>query len=250
MGRLPATWIAALLVPLTLAVLSAATVPEQTVVVLQLNLCNSGIAGCFTGRSVAQTAELIRAYAPDVVSLNEICRGDVAELARVYPPGSVVTGFQSAPDRPTGKSTLCLNGEQFGIGLIVKADGRSIVDGGIYETQDLADTEIRAWLCVTGALVACTTHLASMTTTVAKAQCRELLRETAPERVVVTGDFNLHETDMRWCVQPDYVRTGDGDMQYVLERGGAGVVARQVVDMRGTTDHPALLAVLRTSWRF
>jgi hypothetical protein len=240
-------WIAALLAPLMLVALSGAAVPEQTLVVLQLNLCNSGISGCYTDRSVARAAELIREFSPDVVSLNEICSGDVSELAQVYPLGSVATGFQSAPDRPTGRSTLCLNGQQFGIGLIVKADTQSIVDGGIYRTQDLTDPEIRAWLCVTAALVACTAHLASTSVAVAEAQCRQLLREIAPAQAVVAGDFNLHEANVRFCVPPDYVRTGDRDVQYVLARDGAGVVTRRVLDMRGTTDHTALLAVLRTS---
>jgi hypothetical protein len=64
---------------------------------------------------------------------------------------------------------------------------------------------------------------------------------------VVAGDFNLLEKDVRLCVPPGVARTGDGDVQYVLADSGAGVVTRLVVDMRGTTDHPAVLAVLRTS---
>ena len=38
-----------------------AAVPVPSVRVLQLNLCNSGIAGCFTGRSTAVAAAAIRA---------------------------------------------------------------------------------------------------------------------------------------------------------------------------------------------
>ena len=50
--------------------------------VLQLNLCNSGLAGCFTGRAVDRAAAVIRAEAPDVVTLNEVCEGDVPVLER------------------------------------------------------------------------------------------------------------------------------------------------------------------------
>lgn len=250
MARPLPTWITAILAPLLCLALclslSGAAAPQRTLTVLQLNLCNSGISGCFTNRSVAMAAELIRAYAPDVVALNEICSGDVSELARAFPMGTVATGFQSAPDRRTGNGTLCLNGQQFGIGLIVRSDRDSIVDGGIYRAQDLTDPEIRAWLCVTAEIVACTAHLASTSAAVAGAQCRQLLRETLPAGAVVAGDFNLRETDVRLCVPPDYVWTGDRAGQYVLARGGARVITRRLIDMRGTTDHPALVAVLRT----
>ena len=50
--------------------------------VLQMNLCDSGIAGCYTGRSVAEATALIRAEKPDVVTVNEICRDDIAALSR------------------------------------------------------------------------------------------------------------------------------------------------------------------------
>src|SRR4051794_39285269 len=50
--------------------------------VLQMNLCDSGIARCYTGRSVAEAAAVIRAERPDLVTLNEVCRNDVAVLAR------------------------------------------------------------------------------------------------------------------------------------------------------------------------
>jgi len=53
-----------------------------TVGLLQVNLCDSGIATCFTGRSVAATAALIRAERPDIVTVNEACREDVSVLAR------------------------------------------------------------------------------------------------------------------------------------------------------------------------
>ena len=50
---------------------------------------------------------------------------------------------------------------------------------------------------------------------------------------------------MRVCVPDDYERVSDRDMQYVLTTRAA-VSSRQVIDMGGTTDHPALLVVLDT----
>ncbi|MFG1869658.1 hypothetical protein [Micromonospora arborensis] len=54
---------------------------EPTILrVLQMNLCNSGRAGCYTGRSLTRAAEVISAEAPDLVTLNEICQDDVTAL--------------------------------------------------------------------------------------------------------------------------------------------------------------------------
>jgi hypothetical protein len=57
-------------------------VPVAPVRVLQLNLCNSGIAACYTGRSTAEAATAIHAEIPDLVTLNEICQGDLPTLQR------------------------------------------------------------------------------------------------------------------------------------------------------------------------
>lgn len=238
-------WVAAVLVPLVGLTVAGAAAPQQSLVVLQMNLCNSGISSCYTNRSVAQAAELIDAYRPDVVTLNEICESDVATLAGRYPEGEVVAEFRTAPDRRTGEGTRCRNGELFGIGLIVRGK-LSTVDGGVYDTQDLTDPEIRAWLCATTAFTACTAHLASTSAAVATAQCAQLLKDFVPKQRsttrVVAGDLNLREKTAAVCVPPDYERTGDRDVQYALASRGA-VIARRVIDMRGTTDHPALLVV-------
>ncbi|SCF11583.1 hypothetical protein GA0074696_2822 [Micromonospora purpureochromogenes] len=89
--------------------------------VLQLNLCNSGRAGCYTGRSVPEAAAVIGAEAPDLVTLNEICQDDVAVLehafAAVHGGGTVVSAFKAAGDRPTGAVTRCRNGQPYGVAL-------------------------------------------------------------------------------------------------------------------------------------
>jgi endonuclease/exonuclease/phosphatase family metal-dependent hydrolase len=240
-------WAAAVLVVVLGLALPASAGPQRTVVVLQMNLCNSGISGCYTDRSVAKAAELIRAYAPDVVALNEICHEDVTTLAAVFPKGTVTAAFQTAPDRRTGAGTLCVNRQEFGIGLIVRTSGPATAQGGVYQAQDLSDPEIRAWLCITGQERVCTAHLASTSVAVAQAQCGQLLQQVVPGHgpAVVAGDFNLRDPDVRMCVPGNYERTGDSDVQYVMATHAA-VISRQVVDMGGTTDHPALVAVLGT----
>ena len=56
--------------------------PGPSLRVLQLNLCDSGLAGCYTGRAVRAAAEVVRGERPDVVTLNEVCRDDVSRTAR------------------------------------------------------------------------------------------------------------------------------------------------------------------------
>src|ERR1044071_6746003 len=71
--------------------------------VLQMNLCNSGFAGCYDGgQSVPEAAAAIQGSAPDVVTLNEVCQSDVVQLsstlAGVYSGSTVVWAFQAAGD--------------------------------------------------------------------------------------------------------------------------------------------------------
>lgn len=90
---------------------------------LQMNLCNSGIAECFSGRSVTEAATVIRAQIPDVVTLNEVCSDDVSVLERVLAeavPGATTSSrFQPARDRRTGRPYGCLDGGEFGIGVVI-----------------------------------------------------------------------------------------------------------------------------------
>src|SRR3954453_13376634 len=56
---------------------------ETAVRVLQMNLCNSGRADCYSGgRAVSMAATLISHDRPDMVSVNEACRDDVGVLKR------------------------------------------------------------------------------------------------------------------------------------------------------------------------
>ncbi|SCG40212.1 endonuclease/exonuclease/phosphatase family protein [Micromonospora coxensis] len=242
---------------------SVADAPGSTTLrVLQMNLCNSGRAGCYTGRSVAEAVAVIRADAPDLVTLNEICQDDVAVLERAFaevrPGGSVGSAFTVAGDRPSGDATRCRNGRPYGIGLLIRFPqpyrGHS-VHSGMHPAQDLADPEQRAWLCVhvPDVVHACTTHLAATSGAVALAQCGHLLHTVVPTirsgagyaPTVVGGDLNLRHggsPDVRSCLPPGYRRVDDGAVQQILTDVTVG--ARRSVGLRGATDHPGLLATL------
>jgi endonuclease/exonuclease/phosphatase family metal-dependent hydrolase len=225
--------------------------------VLQLNLCNSGIAGCYTGRSVAQAATVIRATAPDVVTLNEVCENDVAELARalaqVHRGATVATGFQAAFNDYTGQPVGCRNGQRFGNGLLVHVRRPHVTPhqyGGIYPMQFARD-EYRAWLCLrpTEEFAACTTHLPDGDATTAVAQCAYLFGTVIPgmrtsadaPTTVIGADLNLGPADAASCHPPGYVQADDHIVQYVLATTDLRIDGVQIIDMRGTTDHPGLL---------
>lgn len=225
---------------------------------LQLNLCSSGIAACYTGRSTDEAAAVLRAEAPDLVTLNEVCGDDVEVLERALAeaaPGAAVTSaFQPARDATTGEPYRCRNGEQYGNGLLSR--WAATAEGGIHPAQDAADPEQRSWLCLdvaSPALSACTTHLAYTRRDVAVAQCRYLFDEVvAPRRerapVVVGGDLNLgpaDDPDLRSCFPAGSTAVDDGGgPQVVVAAPGLAVAGSGTIDLRGATDHPGLLVTL------
>ena len=240
-------------------------VPVAPVRVLQLNLCNSGIAACYTGRSTAEAATAIHAEIPDLVTLNEICQGDLPTLQRalaeVIPDGGVVSAFQGAGDRRTGDVYRCRNGQPYGIGLISRWPSvpGSAAGGGIYPSQDTDDPEERGWLCLgvaaSPAMTVCTTHLAYTKLEVAAAQCTYLfgtviaeMRELDPVvPVVLGGDLNLGSGDsayVRSCLPVASALVDDGGVQLVVATPEFVVSGSQRIDLRGTTDHPGLLVTL------
>lgn len=234
---------------------------SMTLRVLQMNLCDSGIAGCYTGRSVAEAATVIRSAQPDVVTLNEVCRNDVSVLEQTMSDalhGSVVTqAFQPALEQRTGDPVRCRNGQQYGIGLLagVRPHRGLATFGGRYPAQDPADTEKRVWLCVhaTGRFYACTTHLSSTSPAVAISQCRYLMdtaipaarKQNRPDPLILGADLNLTDNgspNAQSCMPPGFVRADDGGKQEVVVSAPLTVTSSSSINMRGTTDHPGLLA--------
>jgi endonuclease/exonuclease/phosphatase family metal-dependent hydrolase len=239
-------------------------VPVGPLRVLQFNLCNSGYAACYSGRSIAQAATVIHSVVPDLVTLNEICQGDLPDLQRALAqavPDHVVSAFQATRNRRTGDLSRCRNGQPYGIGLVSRwpSVAGSSAGAGFYPTTDTRVPEERAWLCLTVAaspvLTVCTTHLADRHADVATAQCRYLfgtviaeIREREPVvPVVLGGDLNLGPGDsayLRSCLPPGSALADDGGVQHVVATPDYVVSHSQRIDMAGTTDHPGLLVAL------
>jgi endonuclease/exonuclease/phosphatase family metal-dependent hydrolase len=222
------------------------------------------VTSCYSaGRAVDEAVRRIHRYPPDLVTLQEVCRDDLfardgrGKLARamadLYGGASISVGFAAIRNRFTGGAYRCVNGEEYGVAVLYRGNGRD-VHRGWYDSQDDTDEE-RAWTCATvavGRLTGCTTHL-STDGNVAMRQCRELMSVLSspwvlPE-VVVAGDFNLMSgsggpSNMQDCVPAGYDRRSDGAVQHVL-------FSRDIQSVRGTyekmrwTDHPLLYEKLR-----
>jgi endonuclease/exonuclease/phosphatase family metal-dependent hydrolase len=256
--------------PASAAPAPRSAVPDGPLRVLQLNLCNSGIAGCYTGRSVAEGVALLRAEAPDLVTLNEICEDDVPVLERaladVVPGGAVTAAFQPHRNGRTGEDYRCRNGQRFGLGLLSRwpAGAGSATEAGVYPVQDEEDPEQRAWLCqrfTTAAgqepdagVALCTTHLAYTKREVARAQCQHLFGTVVPGLrsregavpTVVSGDLNLgpgDSPDLRVCLPPGSALVDDGGQQRVVGTPELVVTDSRKIPLR-QTDHVGLLVTL------
>jgi hypothetical protein len=255
----------ALAVLLTSSVRAAPVSAGTTFVVMQMNLCNSGLApSCYSsGRAVDEAAARIRRFAPDLVMLQEVCRDDLygrdgpgrlAEaMAGRYGSAQVSVDFVPAGNRDTDDWYRCTNGELFGVAVIHHDDGRELHHGW-YRSQDSTE-EIRAWTCttvITGRLTGCTTHL-STAPDVAVRQCRELMAIlTSPwvlPEVIVAGDFNLtagsgQRHGVEDCGSAGYDRGSDGAVQQIFFTRGIQRVRGGSEDMRWT-DHPLLYGLFR-----
>jgi endonuclease/exonuclease/phosphatase family metal-dependent hydrolase len=237
--------------------------PAGAVRVLQMNLCNSGIAACYAGgRSIDEAAAVIRAEVPHLVTLNEVCEGDVAALegalTGAVPGAEVASAFRAARDRDTGDAYRCRNGQPFGNGIVSRWPSvpGSPPGDGIYPAQDPEDPEERAWVCLevaaTPAVGVCTTHLAYTDRDVTVSQCRYLfgtvvagMRARVP--VVLGGDMNLGSddgADLRSCLPADTVSADDGDVQVVAVTPELAVADSRMIDLHGASDHPGLLVTL------
>ncbi|MCP3805190.1 endonuclease/exonuclease/phosphatase family protein [Allokutzneria sp. A3M-2-11 16] len=230
--------------------LAPAAAAATAVKVLQLNLCHSGLAGCYTGdRVMAKAKEVITSVKPQVLSLNEICSGDVAPLGAAM--GQVKSLFVAA--RSNGNPVKCKNGQDYGNAILVASAlaGSSAGAGGIYQNQD-AGSEKRSWGCLPGGRVsACTTHLSARDGNVALAQCKELMSRvegyarTAP--ALFSGDMNLRykgNPDAQSCNRTGFYRKGDGALQHVFASTKLAFAKSSTMSMAGTTDHPALIVDL------
>jgi endonuclease/exonuclease/phosphatase family metal-dependent hydrolase len=168
----------------------------STYALMQMNLCLSGLAGCY--RKVAYPAVVdeavarIREARPDAVTLNETCRKDVGRIARrtgyhLRFTRIVYRGERLHCVRPGGRGL-------FGDAVLTKAAPKRA------ETKDFAaqaGLERRRWLCVTTGVEVCTAHLntrSSVEIAGNDAQCVELAallaRRASARAVIFGGDVN------------------------------------------------------------
>lgn len=236
--------LATLLAAAGLFVPASAANAATTVKTLQLNICNSGVAGCYTGRALSKAVSVVSSVKPHVLSVNEACSGDLEPLRQAM--GSS-RGVFVAAQRPDGAPVTCVNGQQYGNLLIVlDAFAGTTPVTGRYANQDTS-TEMRVWACIPGGRIsACTTHLSARTGSVALAQCKELMARAVgySRPAVVSGDMNLKyqgSPNVQDCNPSGFYRKGDGSVQHIFSSNTMSFVSGQQIDMAGTTDHPGWL---------
>ena len=141
---------------------TAASRSGSAYTLMQMNLCLSGLAGCYAKVEypavLDEAVARIREARPDAVTFNEACGGDVARIARragyhVRFSPIVYYGKLLACIRPAGRGL-------FGDAVLTKAAIES-TDSHPFESQ--AGPEQRQWLCVAtrAGVDVCTAHLAS-----------------------------------------------------------------------------------------
>jgi endonuclease/exonuclease/phosphatase family metal-dependent hydrolase len=171
---------------------------RSTYALMQMNLCLSGMAGCYAQAAypavVEEAVARIRQARPDAVTVNEICRSDVVRIARR-------TGYHLRFSRVLygGELLRCVRpGGRglFGDAVLTEAAIES-ADNQDFEGQ--AGPERRRWLCVTTTVDVdvCTAHLntrSAIEVAGNDAQCAELetliARRAATRTVIFGGDVN------------------------------------------------------------
>lgn len=171
---------------------------SPTYTLMQMNLCLSGVAGCYAKVKypavVNEAVHRIRTARPDAVTFNEACSGDVSLIARR-------TGYQLRFSAViySGKLLPCIKpGGRglFGDAVLVR-DAIKSSENHAFRAQ--AGPEQRRWLCVSTrvGVDVCTAHLASPEIEEVAAnspQCGELrtllARRAASATVIFGGDVN------------------------------------------------------------
>ena len=217
---------------------------------MQMNVCLSGLAGCY-GRAaypavIDETVARIREASPDAVTLNEACRGDIARIARR-------TGYHLRFTRVIyrGERLRCVRPDGrglFGDAVLTDAPIESS-DSEDFETQ--AGIERRRWLCVTTRVDVdvCTAHLntrSAIEVAGNDAQCVELAallaRRAAARTVTFGGDVNRRDSCAPaglWTRTDGSARQAPG-LQHVYGSGALRSPSAEVVPAMHT-DHDVLL---------
>ncbi|WP_050669659.1 endonuclease/exonuclease/phosphatase family protein [Luteipulveratus halotolerans] len=243
---------------LTAPAASAAERPEpRTHSLLQLNLCLSGLAGCYPRTAyptvLDEAAAVIERNSPDAVTVNEGCSGDAATLAERtgYHVAFTTVIYRGAPlpcVKPTGRGV-------FGNAVLTKAPIRTTEEAP-YAAQN--GVEERRWLCATTTddATTCTSHLTASGPELdptRQAQCDELgaqLRHEARRgrEVWFAGDVNRRTTcapDGYWHRDDDAATQAVGIQHVYGTQSRLKGAVSQVIPMT-YTDHDALLVTAAT----
>jgi endonuclease/exonuclease/phosphatase family metal-dependent hydrolase len=178
----------------------AAALPAAswTYTLMQMNLCLSGLAGCYAKvaypAAVEEAVARIQEAHPDAVTFNEVCQSDVTRIARrtgyhVRFSRVIYRGQRLRCVRPRGRGL-------FGDAVLTAAAIES-TDNHDFKAQ--AGIERRRWLCVTTRVRVdvCTAHLNTRSAVEVAgndAQCAELAallaRRASARTVTFGGDVN------------------------------------------------------------
>jgi endonuclease/exonuclease/phosphatase family metal-dependent hydrolase len=223
---------------------------SSTYTLMQMNLCLSGLAGCYG--KVAYPAVLEEAVArireahPDAVTFNEACRSDVARIARrtgyhLRFSRVIYRGERLRCVRPGGRGL-------FGDAVLTEA---AIERTDNHDFKAQAGIERRRWLCVSTRvdIDVCTAHLNTRTTIEVAgndAQCVELAallaRRASARTVIFGGDVNRRRScapDGVWTRTDSSADQAPG-LQHVYGTGALRSPSAQVVPATHT-DHDVLL---------
>jgi hypothetical protein len=233
-------WIGALALGLSTLVPEAA-VAATSYSVLQINMCNSGFAPCYTGRATTGAGDLIAARRPSVVTVNETCAVDLA-------PIRARTGYVSVFTQ--SGSQKCRNGSRYGNALLFPA-GTSVGTPRrvTYNAQE-GSVELRTLTCVAaGGVTACATHLSGGNAKSAQAaQMKEIVGAYASRGpTVLGGDWNIKfggNPNAQDYVPAGMFRKGDGDVQHIVASSAHFGFVRTSITNLNWTDHPALQVYL------
>lgn len=249
---------AAAALPVALSPAASATEPERAEhSILQLNVCLSGLAGCFPTTAyptvLDEAAAVIGRHQPDAITLNEACSGDVSTLAARtgYHARFTTVIYRGAPlecVKPGGRGV-------FGNAVLTKDEVKSTREAP-YAAQN--GVEERRWLCVTTVkdIATCTSHLTASGPELdptRQAQCAELgvaLRDEARRgrEVWFAGDVNRQTTcapDGFWHRDDDAAVQAPGIQHVYGTYSRLKAAQAQVVPMT-FTDHDGLLVTAQT----
>jgi endonuclease/exonuclease/phosphatase (EEP) superfamily protein YafD len=240
----------------------AANVPQAVgspFTLMQMNLCLSGLAGCYGTAAypavVQEAMGRIRDVHPDAVTFNEACRRDTERIARR-------TGYHLRFSRVIylGAPLYCITpGGRglFGDAVLTRAP-IDASDDRAFEAQ--GGIEQRRWLCVTTRrdVDVCTAHLSTRRTAASTAandaQCAELAallaRHAAARTVAFGGDVNRRRPcapDGVWSRTDGSAQQSPG-LQHVYGSGALGSPSAKVLPARHS-DHDVLLVRARLTDR-